>query len=108
MIDESKIKEAATKYIGSEPNDLLSVERRVSFQDGAEWAQQEFTKTLWHDASEEPKDYNEWVVIKYDNFDYVGTHQLRKYGNWENMVKNWPSFHWMYISDILPKEGGEQ
>lgn len=64
--------------------------------------------SLWHNGSEKPKLYNKWIIIKYDNFDYVGTHQVRKYGHWENMVKSWPSFHWAYIDDFIPKEGDEE
>lgn len=58
----------------------------------------------WHKDNEKPELYNKWIIIKYDNYDYVGTHQVRKYGDWVNMIKSWPSFHWAYVDDFLPKE----
>ena len=42
MIGEKKIKEAATKYAGKRPKDLLSTERQSSFKDGAEWEQRRY------------------------------------------------------------------
>ena len=116
MIDEKKIKEAATKYAGERPKDLLSTERQSSFKDGAEWAQREFVKSLWHDASEEPKDHTDIVYIDekgsvWSEYDYYAD-------NYDDAFhKGWLSFvnngvlrviKWCYLSDILPKEGGEK
>ena len=59
---------------------------------------------MWHKGDEKPELYNKWIIIKYDNYDYVGTHQVRKYGDWVNMIQSWPSFHWAYIDDFLSEE----
>lgn len=105
MIDEKKIKEAASKYNGSEPNDLLSLERWASFQDGAEWAQQEFIKTLWHDASEEPKDDTDIIVSRHSKYAMI---HYSAGGNWGSYIELVSVERWAYLDDILPKEGGEQ
>ena len=115
MIDEKKIKAAANNYAALGPSDSFTMERYASFQDGAEWAQQEFVKSLWHDASEEAKDHTDIVYIDekgnvWSEFDYYA-------GNYDDAFhKGWLSFisngiqviKWCYLSDLLPKEGGEK
>ncbi len=78
------------------------------FKAGAQWAQRELLSHLWHGASEEPQGYNKWVIIKYDSHPYISTHQVKKNEHWENMTKGCPSFHWLYLDDILPEKGGER
>ena len=106
MIDEKKIKEAATKYAGKRPKDLLSTERQSSFKDGAEWAQEEFVKSLWHDASEEPKSNKEIITLT----KYYGAEALNLSGvfDWEYIAHLHNIIRWAYLDDILPKEGGEE
>ena len=108
MIDEKKIEEAANGY-----SKILREHQTLSFayrdfKEGAHWAINEFLKGLWHDASEKPQDFNEWIIIKYDKYSYVAARQVKKEDHWDNVVKHVPSFHWCYLSDILPKEGGEE
>lgn len=102
--------EVETLYYDNEDSDPVYTGDQIkeAIGLGAHWAIEKFIKSLWHDASEEPKDYNEWIIFRCDNFDYVGTHLTRDYGDWGSMVEIWESFHWCYLSDILPKEGGEE
>lgn len=66
-MDKEKIEEAAQEYLVSEyydacahewdlPCDIADIKTQCKkdFEAGALWAQQEFIKSLWHDASEEP------------------------------------------------------
>ena len=102
MIDKKKINQATDKYLEEEGYKPY-IEQ--SFQDGAQWAQEEFVKSLWHDASEEPKPdthcigcYNDlpgYMVFFCDPLDCVG---------WDTYVKYSSLSKWCYLSDILPKE----
>ena len=104
MIDEKKIKEAATKYAGKRPKDLLSTERQSSFKDGAEWAQEEFVKSLWHDASEEPAK-DTLCIGRYEAFDYCVFFKVTELSEpWEGYVRHTSLMKWCYTDDILPKE----
>lgn len=71
-----------------------------------EWAQQEFIKSLWHDASKEPEKYAN-VLVEMQN----GSSSLyildRNRGDWEVNVKTCMYIKWCYLDDILPK-GGEE
>ena len=77
---------------------------------------QEFVKSLWHDASEEPEDHTDIVYVNengsvWSEYDYYAD-------NYDDAFhKGWLSFvnngvlrviKWCYLSDILPKEGGEE
>ena len=65
-------------------------------------------KSLWHDASEEPKgtyivlcdglDNRQWVV------DYL--HIDMSYANWQDYADAISVSRWAYISDLLPKQFG--
>lgn len=95
---------------------------------GARWAINEFLKDLWHPASEEPKSnsnilikikayklvlYPEgkkedicgyfYKVIEYDKKDKWKLTELEK-----EYQCNLKVIEWLYIDDLLPKEGGEQ
>ncbi len=130
MIDEKKIEEAAYAFlektreaytwdcgIVSYSTEIKEIENEIKddFVAGALWAQQEFVKSLWHDASEEPKEHTDIVYIDdkgnvWSEYDYCA----EKYD--DSMRKGWQSFitlgiiliKWCYLSDILPKEGGEE
>lgn len=122
MIDEKKIAEAASAHLNdvradygvmgggvySYPSDLRDIEEQIKddFTAGANWALQEF-KTLWHDTSEEPEGYDEWVLLHYSVGNYYSLQQVTNIRSWENFVKNIPIESWCYIDDLLPKEGGE-
>lgn len=82
---------------------------KEAFVRGAEWAQEEFVKKLWHDASEEPCGHKEHIIIKYDKLDYGCNFQVGDFTNWKRFAEVSPSFRWCYFSDVLPKKkGGEE
>ena len=63
-------------------------------------------KSLWHDASEEPKKY---PILCKDEQNYVWTeYSLNDYvDGWDEFVDFNEISQWAYISDLLPK-GGER
>ena len=82
---------------------------------GAQWAQKEFIKSLWHDASEKPKQHKMIIALtggmeSLMNFDaevYNFPFALPK-GDWVDLVDQDGIMRWCYLDDILPKEGGEK
>lgn len=94
MIDDKKIENAASEYgegIGF-----------GAFIDGAEWMQKEFLKDLWHPVSERPRRNTPYLVqirdCIFETF-YDST-------EWKIFVKDCNITRWLYIDDLLPKEGG--
>lgn len=75
---------------------------------GAKWAIKEFLKNLWHPASEEPEGYNEGILLRYNIGDYYSLAQVKDFKSWKGFVENMPIDGWLYIDDLLPKEGGNQ
>lgn len=81
---------------------------------GAKWMQEEFLKDLWHPASEEPKKVKNLLLET--TYEYgKPIYHLIKYmpnGNnvcaWREWYKGAHISRWLYIDDLLPKEGGEQ
>ena len=77
---------------------------------------QEFVNSLWHDASEEPEDHTDIVYIdekgdvwrEYDY--YADNYDDAFHKGWLSFVNNGVLrvIKWCYLSDILPKEGGEK
>lgn len=111
MIDK-KIEEAARrnadKYrnyptLSDEDRDKVSI---GSFMDCAKWMREEFLKDLWHHASEEPEGYNEWILLRYNVGDYYSLAQVKDFKSWKGFVERAPIEEWLYIDDLLPKEGG--
>ena len=117
MIDEKKINEAARAYCDATYG-TLKEEPFIAegFRQGAKWAQNEFIKSLWHDASEEPKKNKQCLVeIIYprpcglpDDIDYTTSYYANYSWNEYNFrFSHYKVIRWLYIDDILPKEGGE-
>lgn len=114
MIDNKKIEEAARhnadKYrnyptLSDEDRDKVSI---GSFMDCAKWMQEEFLKDLWHQTDEEPEGYNEGILLAYSIGDYYSLAQVKDFKSWKGFVEKAPIEKWLYIDDLLPKEGGEQ
>ena len=81
------------------------------FKDGAKWAINEFLKDLWHDASEEPREFAE-VIAEAKITESINTYISFKRN--DALFKNWAAYslganitRWLYIDDLLPKKGGE-
>lgn len=109
MIDEEKILKASKGYCDATYG-TLSPDPFIAegFRQGAQWAQEEFVKSLWHDASEEPKKEGAYILMRHTDgscecFRYTGFCDV----TWEEerkRLKWWK--YWCYLSDILPQEGG--
>lgn len=122
MIDDKKI-EAAKEEI-YEDRFLLNGEEIVFNNDekeemfyegdikeaiglGAKWAINEFLKDLWHQTNKEPEGYDEWILLHYNVGNYYSLAQVKEFKSWKGFVENMPIDGWLYIDDLLPKEGGE-
>lgn len=112
MIDDKKIEEEATNYAQDGYNNYDDNIQRIieeAFKSGATWMQEKFLKELWHPASEEPE-------IKDVNIAYLDKHGLLEalyferspIENWDEKVSIYQIDKWTYLSDLLPKKGGNQ
>lgn len=124
MIDKYKIAKAARQisekvvdakgFDDSKPTHLAFLDGHIDgFNAGAKWAINEFIKSLWHPASEEPRKgakflyqnhYNSRFYYYIDKIDDI----LETYPNWSSYVKHVRVIQWLFIADLFPKEGGEQ
>lgn len=129
MIDDKKI-EAAKEEI-YEDRFLLNGEEIVFDNDdkeemfyegdikeaiglGAKWAINEFIKNLWHPASEIP-DEGKHLIVEYSITDtikdYVSLKRLDNsyiFWDWVSYFESANVTRWLYIDDLLPKEGGNK
>lgn len=114
MLDDKKIETAARRY--SEVTDCDKEESLLieeGFTEGAKWAINEFLKELWHPASEEPKKVKNLLLETTYEYGKPIYHHIIKYmpnGNnacaWREWYKGAHVYRWLYIDDLLPKEGG--
>lgn len=79
---------------------------------GAKWAINEFLKSLWHPASEEPREFAE-VLAEAKITESIKTYISFKRN--DALIKNWDAYssganitRWLYIDDLFSEEGGEQ
>lgn len=123
MIDDKKIQKAARQisekvadakgFDDSNPTHLAFSEGHVDgFNAGAKWAINELLKDLWHPASEEPIESAQ-VLAEAKITESIKTYISFKRN--DALFKNWDAYssganiiRWLYIDDLLPKEGGEQ
>lgn len=112
MIDEEKILKASKGYCDATYG-TLSTDPFIAegFRQGAQWAQKEFVKNLWHSSKEEPKE-KDYIITKY--FDADEKEEMYELDSIQGLV-NWEEYStlnciikWCYLSDILPKKGGEE
>ena len=107
MIDNKKIEEAAKQH--SEESYISGYFQacyKDAFINGAKWMQEKFLKDLWHPASEEPKKGH--VFLYKTIFKEYGLNQIINGNEWKYIIKYQKATKWLYIDDLLPKEGGEQ
>ena len=107
MIDKNKIKSAAQGYCdatyGTLNTDPFIAE---AFRKGANWAMNEFLENLWHPVSEQP---NKARVFLYKTiFKGYGLNKIIDGNEWKYIIKYQKATQWLYIDDLLPKEGGEE
>ena len=128
MIDEKKIEEAAQGaadlYEQDLPvmsyNDDTEVDGQHHFcqefgaelfKDGAKWAINEFLKNLWHDVFKERIPHGKRVIVEYT---YEGGMHYQSIKipddiQWVRGFSNEKRLRrWVYLDDLLPKEGGKQ
>lgn len=114
MIDDKEIDIAAraqalSKHINETAYfQLRSIE---DFKDGARWAINEFLKDLWHPNTEEPdKSKSDIITLGFDNDAYLQFKEsiLWNEESWRHSISRCQIIKWAYLSDIQPKEGGEQ
>ena len=105
MINNKKIEEAAKQH--SEESYISGYFQacyKDAFIDGAKWMQEEFLKNLWHPADEMPNENNEVICVDKDS----RTITYNGIVNWWAFCRTHDVTHWLYVDDLLPKEGGEQ
>lgn len=129
MIDEKKIEEAANLHrfeliasmhgstLGTPMQcfeEVVGIETDLienSFITGAKWAIDEFLKDLWNPNTKEPdKNKSDIITLGFDNDAYLQFKEsiLWKEESWRHSISRCQIIKWAYLSDILPKEGGEQ
>ena len=125
-MNDNKIEEAFKEYNKKVENELakrLTIEltnaehyaevaiRQCAFVAGAKWMQEEFLKELWHPNTEEPdKSKSDIVTLGFDNDAFLQFKEsiLWREESWRHSISRCQIIKWAYLSDILPKEGGEQ
>lgn len=117
MIDDKKIKDVAKLHAEkSYISEYFQACYKDGFIDCAKWMQEEFLKNLWHPASEKPNiKQGECCVTCLIKFKNGSTELCVYFHNPEGWVcddmapkdfkRNFKG--WLYISDLLPKKGGE-
>ena len=127
MIDDKKIKTAKEeiyedKFLGcgemveafkdedeKEMFDKEDIKEAIGL--GAKWAINEFLKNLWHTNTEEPdKSKGDIITLGFDNDAYLQFKEsiLWNKESWRHSISRCQIIKWAYLSDILPKEGGNQ
>ena len=106
MIDDKKIEEAKRAFIANKK--ILGVisimDLSCGFKEGARWAINEFLKDLWHSVDEMPNENNEVICVDKDN----RTITYNGIANWWAFCRSHDVTRWLYVDDLLLKEGGEQ
>ena len=138
MIDEKKITEAQEAYFEEEVfgkgediiyndldgNSMCTEERygeehiKIAFEAGVLWTQEYFAKSLWHDASEEPRKGANCILYVSCEFEQNPEDNYHEYTTAVYLGGGFSEDHfpseadvytikWAYLFDILPQEGGE-
>ena len=80
------------------------------FKDGAKWAINEFLNDLWHPNTEEP-DKSKSDIITIGSYNYISIHFkesfIWKEESWRHSISRCQITKWAYLSDILPKQKGD-
>lgn len=113
MIDDKEIDIAArAQALSKHLNETAYFQLRSieDFTDGAKWAINEFLKDLWHPNTDEPdKSKSDIITLGFDNDAYLQFKEsiLWNEESWRHSISRCQIIKWAYLSDILPKEGGE-
>ena len=101
MIDIVKMENAAFEAHKSQSHKLDLHSAFSLFKAGVEWANEQFVKNLWHDASEEPYDFCDYLVKTkqgYIEVCFYNNNAWSKLNNEGDEVTMW-----LAIEDIFPK-----
>ena len=111
MIDDKKIEDAARYYCNNRyPASQDAPFIAEGFRHGAKWAINEFLKDLWHPNTDEPdKSKSDIITLGFDNDAYLQFKEsiLWNEESWRHSISRCQIIKLAYLSDILPKEGGE-
>lgn len=114
ILDDNKIEEAAVKstnYLKGICDFTVINASEEGFKAGAKWAINEFLKNLWHPNTEEPdKSKSDIITLGFDNDAYLQFKEsiLWNEESWRHSISRCQIIKWAYLSDLLPKEGGEK
>ena len=109
MIGDKNI-EVAARLDDKEYYDRLSDNDRCFFEYGFRRGYNRALKDLLHPANEIPKEFNHYGFAALYILQY--NHQIRMVlydkdnMSWKNVISI--NEYWLYVDDLLPKEGGEQ
>ena len=121
MIDNKKIEDAAKQHSEeSYISDYFQTCYKDAFFEGAKWMQEEFLKDLLHLASD-MLDKNRTCLVRvvyhpnhgmFQDEERIEQSSFHDFGWYDYDFKyigtNYDIVSWLYISDLLPKEGGKQ
>lgn len=114
MIDEKKIDKACEKACDRAlknsgfNNNVEAYPYIKGFYDCAKWAFNEFRKDLWHPTSEEPVKDKPFLSQEVGRWRVGVNSPLIPNNEWSTQRKIRGIKRWLYVEDLLPKEGGEQ
>ena len=122
ILDNKKIEEAKEEIFNKEdfylysqeienPNDkneYLFTEQQIknAIGLGIHWAIEHFLNDLWHDSQEEPK-LNKEILVDWRTENRGIMYLQTKLKNWKKLSDQ-EIKRWLYVEDLLPKEGGKQ
>lgn len=104
MLDDNKIKSAAQGYCDAtygtlDTNPFIA----EAFRKGAKWMREELLKDLCHTIEEKPKKGR--VFLYKTRFGGYGINQIINGDEWKYIIRYQRATQWIYIDDILQKEG---
>ena len=122
ILDNKKIEKAKEEIFDKEdfylysqeienPNDknkYLFTEQQIknAIGLGIHWAIEHFLNNLWHDSQEEPK-LNKEILVDWRTQNRGIMYLQTKLKNWKKLSDQ-EIKRWLYVDDLLPKEGGKQ
>lgn len=99
---------------GDEEEMYYSGQIKEAIKLGANWALEQFLKDLWHPASEEPKKAKNLLLETTYEYGKPIYHIIKYMPNgndacsWREWYKGAHVSRWLYIDELLPKEGGKE
>ena len=112
---EKHIEEYLEENYGT-PYDMSDFLQKSAFKNGAHWAIQEFLKDLWHDAKEEPKEWEKTILHQNKDGSFNSFNvkkEVKSYIDmdcstlWRHHKDFYKPIRWLYIDDLIEQKGGE-